>query len=69
MNTLVVLDGPDGSVTVLALQDAVGSGATPAGGVETGGGGTAAPGPVPAGAFVLLACCAVPLLVRRRRSA
>ncbi len=69
VNTLVVLDEADGSVTVLALQDAVGSGSTPAGGVETGGGGTADPGPVPVGALVLLACCAVPLLVRRRGSA
>ena len=43
VNTLVVLDGPDGSVTVVALQDAAGTAVPPAGGVETGGGGSSAP--------------------------
>ena len=70
MNTLVALDAPDGSVTVTALQDAVGTGVTPSGGVETGGGGTAAPdagrGPAALAGLVLAAAVVVPVVARRR---
>lgn len=41
VNTLIVLDGSDGELTVTNAVDAAGMAAVPGGGVETGGGSTA----------------------------
>ncbi len=74
VNTLVVLDGTDGGVTVTALQDAAGTGVTPSGGVETGGGGTAvvltAHGPTgsPVGLTAIAGLLAAAVLVGRLRT-
>jgi hypothetical protein len=75
VQTLVVLDGQNG-LTIDPLLDAAGSAVAPAGGVQTGLGGTAArPGRpllpwVAAGlAGLLLATCGAVLVGRRRRPA
>jgi hypothetical protein len=62
--TLLVLDRPDGGLTVRVVLDAAGPALVPAGGVEAGGGGTTGPpvGPAAAGVAVV----AVLAGVRRR---
>ena len=45
VDTLVVLDGPNGHLEIDVLQDAAGAGNMPVGAVSTGFGGTAAHGP------------------------
>ncbi len=65
VNTLLVLNNPSGGVTVRAITDAVGTVATPKGGVETGEGGTAGPAPLPLrqGGLAVLGGVLVALLV------
>ncbi|HYT09163.1 MAG TPA: DUF4397 domain-containing protein [Mycobacteriales bacterium] len=74
--SLVVLDAPDGGLTLATHADAISAAVTPSGAVETGGGGTAprpgAPGRLPLGAsglgaVLLAAACFA--LVRSRRTA
>ena len=51
VDTLLVLDSPDGGLVVRLVEDAAGPGITPVGAVEAGGGGTAgAPAPLPVAA-------------------
>jgi hypothetical protein len=63
--TLLVLDAPDGGLTVRVVLDAAGTARTPTGGVEAGAGGTAGGSPWPAGAA--LATVAVGLAATSRR--
>ncbi|SDX65811.1 protein of unknown function [Modestobacter sp. DSM 44400] len=72
--TVLVLNGNGGGVTVQTALDAASPGVVPAGGVETGAGGTAADGanPLPLVALAALAVAALlvtalPRLSRRRR--
>ncbi|MGY1660578.1 DUF4397 domain-containing protein [Geodermatophilus sp. SYSU D00705] len=46
--SLLVLDRPDGGLTVRVLLDAAGAAVVPTGGIETGAGGTAGRSPLPA---------------------
>jgi hypothetical protein len=68
--SLFVLDRPEGGLTVRTVLDAAGSGVVPAGGVETGAGGTAAAGLDPAlvgSAAGLTALTGLLLVTRSRR--
>jgi Domain of unknown function (DUF4397)/Sortase domain len=63
VDTLLVLDAPDGGLTVRVVQDAAGPAITPVGAVEAGGGGTAGsrtPLPVAAGAVAAAENAPVP---------
>ncbi|MGY1705073.1 DUF4397 domain-containing protein [Geodermatophilus sp. SYSU D00697] len=67
VHTVLVLDRPEGGLTVRTLLDAAGAAVVPTGGVETGAGGTAGPSP---GAVVLATAAvlgAVALLWPRTR--
>ncbi|MBB3085915.1 hypothetical protein FHR93_004142 [Geodermatophilus sabuli] len=57
---LLVLDGPDGGLTVRTVLDAAGAAVVPTGGVETGAGGTAGGSALPA---VLAAAVLVPAVL------
>jgi hypothetical protein len=61
--TLLVLDRSDGGITVQTVLDAAGPGVVPAGGVETGAGGTAAGSGTPRVPFALAALVATGLLL------
>jgi hypothetical protein len=68
--SLVVLDAPDGGLTLATHADAVSAAVTPSGSVETGGGGTAggAPGWLPLGAGVTGLALLGAAYVRSRRT-
>ncbi|MGY1636495.1 DUF4397 domain-containing protein [Geodermatophilus sp. SYSU D00742] len=68
--SLLVLDRPDGGLTVRAVLDAAGAAVVPTGGVETGAGGTADGSPLPvllAGAALVTAVLTVLRLRARTR--
>jgi spore coat protein U-like protein len=67
--SVFVLDRPEGGLTVRTVLDAAGSGVVPAGGVETGAGGTAAGDaePVVVGGAVGVTALTGLLLLRRSR--
>ena len=65
VSTLLVLNGAGDSVTVAPVTDAMGPATMPAGGVETGGGGTASTGSRSVSA-VLAGAVAALLLMRRK---
>jgi Domain of unknown function (DUF4397) len=68
--SLVVLDAPDGGLTLATHADAVSAAVTPSGSVETGGGGTAGGGPgwLPLGAGVTGLALLGAAYVRSRRT-
>lgn len=67
--SVLVLDTPEGGLEVRPVLDAAGSGVVPAGGVETGAGGTADDGiPTPALVVALAACCAALLFAAGSRA-
>ena len=68
--SLVVLDAPDGGLTLATHTDAVSAAVTPSGSVETGGGGTAGDGAIgrlPIGAAAAAMALVAAALVRPRR--
>ncbi|MGR6965694.1 DUF4397 domain-containing protein [Geodermatophilus sp. URMC 61] len=70
--SLVVLDRPEGGLTVRTVLDAAGSGVVPTGGVETGAGGTAPAAPasgVVGGAVGLTVLTGLVMAHRSRRGA
>jgi hypothetical protein len=69
--SLVVLDAPDGGLTLATHADAVSAAVTPSGSVETGGGGTAGanlPGWMPLGAGAAGIALLAAAFVRSRRA-
>jgi hypothetical protein len=69
--SLVVLDAPDGGLTLATHADAVSAAVTPSGSVDTGGGGTAGhdvPGWLPLGAGVAGMALLAAAYVRSRRT-